>query len=636
MKSHANDLLMLAGCIYRDAVAKCTACKLDERDLITLRSRVKAEGISFLTITLPTLGSDLERSLSLGYLEPKCFRSFKKYLKAPAFLRGFFAQIFNTSTGGLHDEPSIEAIEAVRQIAYSFKKLGLPCSSERTQEAVRGFIKCEADLSEPLLEEDVIYFTNVSRCLWGKVFADQPIRLADAIPKHGPGATAEKISGNQKFVVGRWHDRLEPYFPLLHNAFSNESVYASREFEGVTIVDEEHEQPVRVITVPKTLKSPRIIAIEPVCTQSAQQSLMKVLVNALESSKLTGGHVNFHDQTINQDLALSASRKGVIATLDLSNASNLVPRKEALLMFDSVPDFRDAIDACRSKRAALPSGDVIDLKMFAAMGSALCFPVEAMYFYTICIAALLKHRDLPVTWPNICLVGRDVYVYGDDLIVPAHSAEVVIETLHKYYCKVNSAKSHWTGRFRESCGMDAYSGCEVTPTYIRQVMPDNKQAVNSLISWVKSANLFKHRGYDETSTLMFNACQTILGKLPDISPESGLLGIETEIGSHSMQRYNIALQTPEFYGWVPKAVKKPDRLNGYGALHKCLLKLETSPCLANLRLTGPQASSSIVKSKMIRDWARGIKIEDTSDAQHLLQSARHGAVTLKRRWTRPY
>jgi len=90
MKSHVSDLLKLAEHIFKDASAKCTADPLEELDLKNLRSRVEHEGLSFLTITLPALGKDFERSLASGRIEPTYFRSFGKYAKAPAFLRGFF------------------------------------------------------------------------------------------------------------------------------------------------------------------------------------------------------------------------------------------------------------------------------------------------------------------------------------------------------------------------------------------------------------------------------------------------------------------------------------------------------------------------------------------------------------------
>lgn len=605
MKSHASDLLELATCVYRDAVAKCTANSPDQRDLTTIRSRVEKEGLSFLTITLPTLGSDLETSLGLGHIAPNAFRSFGKRLKVPAFLQGFFALVFDMGTGRILDEPSIPAIEGIRQIAYTFKKAKLDCSAKRIRTAIRQFIRIESDLKEPLSQEDCQDYRAVCTHLWGNIFSSE-VNPTEFIPRHGPGATAERISGNQKFLMQRWHERLEPYFPYYHFAFSSESAYGSKEARGAKFVNGADEQPVRVITVPKTLKSPRIIAIEPVCMQYTQQAVSRYLVSTLERSPLTKGHINFQDQSVNRSLAILSSIDGSRATLDLSSASDRVPLSLAMDMFSTVPDLQGAIYACRSRKAELPTGEVLTLRKFASMGSALCFPIEAMYFYTICIKALIELHSLPVTWEAIKKVAPNVHVYGDDIIVPTYAAEAVSNHLQKYYCKVNVSKSHWTGKFRESCGMDAYSGEEVTPTYVRSMRPRNRRDSSALISWVETSNLFYKKGYWLTSAYMSQICERYIGHLPIVGENCAGLGRVSFQPYLTTERWNDRYQQREVRCWVASPVYQHDKLDGYPALAKCLISSHEGP-------PDPQV-----------------------DEKHLVRTARHGAVTLKRRWTRPY
>lgn len=606
MKSHVNDLTEVAVCIIKDATALNVA-QQPVRDLKTLRSRVKHEGLSFLTITLPTFGKDFERSLDLGRIDSSCFRSFRKHKGIPAFLQGILSRVFDLGTGGLLDEPDVTAIRSIRQIAYAFKKLEVDCKPIRVSKTLSKFTDCERIFEEPLAPADVADFTAVSQVLWGSIFTPHTLEVFDAVPKHGPGATAERISGNGKYRHRRWHERLEPYFPLLANAFSSESAYAGGEFEGVSLVSEEREQPVRVIPVPKTLKGPRIIAIEPVCMQYTQQALATSIRRLIELHPLTSGHVNFRDQEINRCLAMSSSADQELATLDLSAASDRVPRSLALSMFDSHPDLRDAIDACRSRTAQMPSGDIIPLKKFAAMGSALCFPVEAMYFYTICIVSRLKKRGLPVTWHNVMKMTRQVYVYGDDILVPTDDATTVAEDLTKYYCKVNMSKSYWNGKFRESCGMDAYDGKEVTPTYLRQVPPCNRRDPASLVSWVKASNHFYLKGYWRTADHLVKRCETILGKLPLVGPECAGLGKVSYQPAVSIGRWGKRYQVAEVETWVAKPVYRIDKLTGYSALTKSLLNLATPLSPGEVR-----------------------------DKKHLVRSALHGAVVLRRRWIRPY
>jgi len=604
MKSHARGILELATCVYLDAVAKCTANQLEERDLETLRSRIEGEGISFVTITLPNLVKGLEQALSRGQIEPLDFLGFKKFRKAPAFLRGFFALIFDSSTGRLLNEPQIEAIEGIRQIGNTFKKLEIPCSPRRVAKAFTEFTQIEHDLKLPIAPDFVNYYLNVSRVLWSSLLTSTEVSaIARFKPKHGPGATAEHILGNSKYVIRSWHERLEPYFPLLTTAYANEYACDAGGFANVTLVNEEQELPVRVITVPKTLKTPRIIAIEPVCMQYTQQAISRTLTKAIEQSTIAGGHINFTDQTINRRLAMTSSADGTYATIDMSAASDRVPYSLAIRLFDSNPDFQSAVDATRTKKAQLPDGTVLVLSKFASMGSALCFPVESMHFYTVCVGALLEKYKLPVTFKNCLAVSRNVFVYGDDILVPAQDAEIVIEHLHKSMCKVNASKSFWTGKFRESCGADAYDGVLVTPTYVRKTRPDNFSDASSLTSWVATSNLFYKKGYWKTASHMISVCESILGALPVVGPDCAGLGKVSFQPFVSSERWNEDHQVSEVRAWCLRPVYRRDPLDGYNALLKCLLR------------TGS---------------------EDTADCKHLERTVRRGAVALKRRWVRPY
>jgi len=610
MKSHESDQVSLMTCIYNDAVMKCVAVQPALRDLMTIKSRVEHEGLSFMTIALPQFGKEFERSLALGYVDSTFFRSFKKNGAIPAFLQGMLSHVFDRVTGRILNEVDVDisCVEGIRQIAGAFKKLEIDCTQDRVQSTLANFVQTERDLFEASAsDEDLDLFGHVSCVLWNDL---SNIDIREVIPKHGPGATAESISGNQKYIWQYWYDRLEPYFPLLDSAYTL-GAYQSKEFKNVAIVSENEELPVKVTPVPKTQKGPRIIAIEPCCMQYAQQAVRQELYALIERMPLTRGHVNFTDQSINRTLALESSKSGLMATLDLSDASDRVIGHIALSMFDCNPDLRDAINACRSTHAKLPDGQVIGpLNKFASMGSALCFPVESMYFYTICIAALLKEQNLAVTYRNVMNVSRCVYIYGDDIIIPSIWATSVVSYLQKYYCKVNMPKSFWTGKFRESCGMDAYDGVDVTPTYIRQLHPNSRRQADSLISWVKTANLFEKRGYNLTGAYMMNVCERYLGKLPRVSETSSALGRISDY-SLSTGRWNNELQRSEVRAWVAHPVYSTDELEGYGALMKCLL-------------------SSLGRKT---SWMNFIRDElPAVDSDHLERSARHGAVTLKRRW----
>jgi hypothetical protein len=324
-------------------------------------------------------------------------------------------------------------------------------------------------------------------------------------------------------------------------------------------------------------------------------------------------------------MALTASIDGSLSTVDLSEASDRVPHDLALTMFDCNPVLRDAIDACRSTHAKLPNGTIIGpLRKFASMGSALCFPVESMYFYTVCVVALLRIRNLPVTPSNCYSVSRDVYVYGDDIIIPADETVVVLEYLQKYNCKVNRHKTFWHGFFRESCGLDAYKGVNVTPVYVRQEHPKNQRQASNIISWCATANLFYRKGYWRTAQYMFDIIERVIGNLPYVSEDSGGLGRISFLGYRSVERWNDKLHRFEVRAMAPEAVRRTDELTGYAALQKSLLSLQA-------------AGGEDVVPPSYKDWM-GIFSSDSlfpdgsSDPLNLEQSALHGVAALKRRW----
>jgi hypothetical protein len=61
-----RSALEMVEAVYMGACAKCIADVCDSRDLETIRSRVKHQGVSFLTITLPNFYKDFERSVEVA------------------------------------------------------------------------------------------------------------------------------------------------------------------------------------------------------------------------------------------------------------------------------------------------------------------------------------------------------------------------------------------------------------------------------------------------------------------------------------------------------------------------------------------------------------------------------------------
>lgn len=590
-----------------------------KRDVEVLTSRVKHEGLSFLTITLPKFGDEFFQSLELGEIGPTFFRSFKKNGRIPAFLQGMVGQVFDRQTGKLHDAPNVEAIACVRQITYTFKKLLLPCTPERVAKAMEGYCEVEQDLRCFVTPEGITDFETISNLLWSRL--DYGFNSYELVPKHGPGATCEHISGNQKYNHRFWYKRVDQYFPFHHFAYANEK--DEEGLEVCTFVPEEDEEPVRVISVPKTLKTPRIIAIEPVCMQYTQQAVARYLIPRIENHSIVGGQINFSDQSINRDIAMNASIKRTMATIDLSSASDRVPLSLIKRMLKEAPNLLDAIIACRSKRANV-QGEVIRLKKFASMGSALCFPVEAMYFYTICVLGLIRARKLTVDIEGVLCCARDVYVYGDDIAVPVDCVEVVMQTLHEYNCKVNTNKSFWKSFFRESCGLDAFDGEDITPIYVRHRAPTSLRSASAIAAWTATSNLMHLKGYWKTADLLKLGVEKAAGiKMPVVGQCCAGLGWRSFTSRLVPEngRWNKTLQRHEVKTLTVSTKSVDDKLHSASArLMKSLLSLENT--LSELgRDMRPEADR--VDERV--GWSA-----------HYLKTKRRGAVALKHRWVQPY
>jgi hypothetical protein len=110
-------------------------------DFKKVQVRVKHEGLSFLTITLPNFGKDFEKSLDQGYVDRRLFTGFQFRGGLPLFLGGFLDRVFDRGSGLLLDEPDIDAILAVRQLTLMFGKILVPCSDARTHKAMKQFIQ---------------------------------------------------------------------------------------------------------------------------------------------------------------------------------------------------------------------------------------------------------------------------------------------------------------------------------------------------------------------------------------------------------------------------------------------------------------------------------------------------------------
>jgi len=134
------------------------------RDLETITTRLKSEGESFLTISLPAFAKDLERALDDECVDPNMFAGFGFHGKLPKFLGGFLDLIFDRRNGFLLGGKFVDinrqsipfganarleqiaAIQAVRQICLMFAKINRACTEDRMAAAFEQYIQVEKEL----------------------------------------------------------------------------------------------------------------------------------------------------------------------------------------------------------------------------------------------------------------------------------------------------------------------------------------------------------------------------------------------------------------------------------------------------------------------------------------------------------
>jgi len=575
-------------CLLVDTGRSCDVSTA--RDLQEIASRLEHEGDSFLTITLPNFAKEFERALDEGKVATNSFSGFKRDRRGghlPAFLQGFVSLVFDAETGTLKDTPSIAAIQAVRQVCLLYSKILLPCNIRRKNAAFRQYIRTEQEVrqADNELNGDNRRARYLAMCLvlWDSYLRVCERKLAlEGVPfKHGPGATADDLFGNAKFGQQRWTERLDKEFPHWEAGTLVPNEHFLDRLNSVTVLPPGAETPVRVVAVPKTLKTPRIIALEPTCMQYVQQGLAGLLARRARVNDNANAFVRSDSQLPNQLLAKKGSSDGSLATLDLSEASDRVSNQHVRLLLSRYPNLFRAVDACRSRKADVPDHGVIRLAKFASMGSALTFPLEAMVFTTVAFLGIeravgrqLTHRDVKR------LMGR-VRVYGDDIIVPVGYVNYVIEELEAFGFRVNTHKSFWTGKFRESCGAEFFDGEDVSVVRQRRIFPKSRKDAKSLISTIEFRNLLYWRGLWASAAYVDNLLKDLRVPMPIVKSTSAIVGRES-VFDYQPKRIHRRYQHPLVKGLVVDAKPPKQPLEDYGALMKWFISRGEEPTEVDL------------------------------------------------------
>ncbi|DAD51537.1 RNA-directed RNA polymerase, partial [ssRNA phage Gephyllon.1_11] len=227
----------------------------------------------------------------------------------------------------------------------------------------------------------------------------------------------------------------------------------------------------RLTTVPKDGKVDRPISIEPLGNLWLQLGIGRHLKSRLEliglpayrpvSQELFPGYSfkGIDAQSIHRDLLFRCQAE--FATIDLSSASDTVATE--LVRAVCPPDWFQLLDDCRSKLTSVPSEGGPRwryLEKFSSMGNGFTFELESLVFTCLLSVAFGLTP------------GVDLWVFGDDIILPKHLFEKACNLLTQCGFVPNRRKSFASGPFYESCGGNVHSGIEVTPLRITGPVED--------------------------------------------------------------------------------------------------------------------------------------------------------------------
>jgi hypothetical protein len=208
----------------------------------------------------------------------------------------------------------------------------------------------------------------------------------------------------------------------------------------------------RLDSVPKNYKADRMIAIEPSMNMYVQKGLGSLIRRSL---RRVGIDLE-HGQQTHADLARFAAVTGMLATIDLSMASDTVSLELVRALLPS--DWCEALEQCRSPYGVLPSGELILYRKFSSMGNGYTFELETLIFWALASACAEIYG----------LSTSLLSVYGDDIIVPVGAAPLLIDVLEFAGFKTNESKTFISGRFRESCGKHFLGSVDVSPFYVKR------------------------------------------------------------------------------------------------------------------------------------------------------------------------
>lgn len=534
-------------------------------------SRFRNEGIQFFTVTLPKLAKAVLFSIENGNFErPTNFAWQGALLKC---FKGLLLRIFDRS-GSLREDPCPYALRDIRQVCEYMYKLALPFSDEQLSKAQDQFVQIDNELSAPYDYEWVeqirkdfeTYYPHLANATINDVYSSNR-------PRAGSGTFSGK-NLYEDSTRNPWYWRSQLDYSICDKFAGLGAV--TRPIKSAPLQKDSYSDPdySETLFVPKDSRGPRTIVREPFRVLSYQMGFHDWVKPLIE--RYTSNRVNFQDQQINRDLARQSSLDKKNATLDLSAASDRVDSRICQHIFRYSPAFRYIISR-RTKRTKLPDGSFKKLNKLSGMGSGLTFPLMSLLIHLTITRAISNYSRRDYRWCK-----NQVYVYGDDIIVPTIYTDIAVDALKRVNLVVGIDKSYYKSFFRESCGGDYFMGIDVSPVRMKLASCKLEHSGKHLkiagkLSTVcldRHARELQKKNFIHAADHIWSLIESIHGNLPFVSGDSPVIGRWTtdtldyprdESGTYK----NISCMYP-----IPDS--RSGKRNEYIFLKQCLLRTKGS------------------------------------------------------------
>lgn len=499
----------------------------------------------------------------------------QKHLQAAEPLR-ILKSLLHSQWRGWIRSSSVEGFKACHQAFVFLSRLNL----EKEDLAAVAYTKwCDSEIAVGRAGHPNDFEKNVISD-WFPV-ENAAILYSKMSPHHSSGSTFERVSNpaekplllglddniRQFLVVTGWSDLInEDLMQSCVPRFGGTQAWIDVPTVGSASVVAH-----LVIFVAKNWKTYRVVSMEPITymffQQGAAAGIQSYLRDWIAPSLSRIYCVDSEDK--NRDAALKGSRDGSIATIDFSSASDLVPYRYMAELTEGTC-LSAIVEHLRTSYAKILGRDLsciadglddsyYEVEKLAPMGSAVCFPLESIFFATV-LMSVFRQEEHKYSFSERKRMLASMRVYGDDTTVPAPLVGPFLRRIQEIGAQVNLDKSFYNcgsdqDFFRESCGGEYLNGIDVTPVRISRkfagltidsiFMVDGDPApAHELAQLISLANDL----YDLPWARYLVIYHLItVGQLPILFDEDGSRGLKSASPTnfHLRKRFNTSFQRDE-------------------------------------------------------------------------------------------